>query len=53
MLEEKFRQATLISRGDLAVFLTRPVAAGFVAASGLLVLAQVVAWWRGRRLAPS
>jgi len=51
MLEEKFRQATLLSRGDLSVFLTRPVAAGFVAASGLLVLAQVVAWLRGRRLA--
>ncbi len=50
MLEEKFRQATLLSRGDLSVFLTRPVAAGFVAASGLLVLAQVVAWLRGRRL---
>ncbi len=50
MLEEKFRQATLLSRGDLSVFLTRPVAAGFVAASGLLVLAQGVAWLRGRRL---
>ena len=52
MLEEKFRQATLLSRGDLAVFVTRPVAAGFVAASGLLVLAQLAAWWRGRRQAP-
>ena len=50
MLEEKFRQATLLSRGDLSVFVTRPVAAAFVAASALLVLAQVAAWLRGRRL---
>ena len=49
-MEEKFRQATLLSRGDLTVFVTRPVAAGFVAASALLVAIQVLAWWRGRRL---
>jgi len=47
-LEEKFRQATLLSRGDLSVFVTRPVAAAFVGASALLVLAQVVAWLRRR-----
>jgi putative tricarboxylic transport membrane protein len=51
MVEENFRQATLISRGDLAVFVTRPIAAGFVAASALLVLAQVVAFARRRRVA--
>ena len=49
-MEEKFRQATLLSRGDLTVFVTRPVAAAFVAASALLVAIQVLAWWRGRRL---
>jgi len=45
----------LLSRGDLGVFVTRPIAAGFVAASALLVAIQLVAWWRGRRLvaAPS
>jgi TctA family transporter len=48
-LEPNFRRAMLLSRGDLSVFLTRPVAAGFVAASAFLVLAQVAAWWRGRR----
>jgi len=47
-LEEKFRQAMLISRGGLSVFVTRPVAAAFVAASALLALAQVVAWGRRR-----
>jgi TctA family transporter len=48
-MEEKFRQATLLSRGDLTVFVTRPVAAAFVAASALLVAIQVLAWRRGRR----
>jgi putative tricarboxylic transport membrane protein len=48
-LEPNFRRAMLLSRGDLSVFVTRPVAAGFVAASTLLVLVQVVAWLRGRR----
>jgi putative tricarboxylic transport membrane protein len=49
MLEENFRRAMLISRGDLSVFVTRPIAAGFVAASALLVAVQLVAWLRGRR----
>ena len=48
-LEPSFRRAMLLSRGDLSVFVTRPVAAGFVAASALLVLGQVVAWARRRR----
>lgn len=50
MLEENFRRAMLLSRGDLSVFATRPIAAGFVAASALLVALQLAAWWRGRRL---
>ena len=48
-LEPSFRRAMLLSRGDLAVFATRPVAAGFVAASALLVMVQMLAWWRGRQ----
>jgi putative tricarboxylic transport membrane protein len=48
-LEPNFRRAMLLSRGDLSVFATRPVAAAFVAACALLVLVQVGAWWRGRR----
>jgi len=50
MLEENFRRAMLLSRGDLTVFVTRPIAAGFIAVCALLVLIQVVAWLRGRRL---
>jgi len=49
MLEENFRRAMLLSRGDLSVFVTRPIAAGFVAASATLVAIQLAAWLRGRR----
>ena len=52
MLEENFRRAMLLSRGDLGVFVSRPIAAAFVGISAVLVLAQVVAWWRKRRLVP-
>jgi putative tricarboxylic transport membrane protein len=47
-LEPNFRRAMLLSRGDLSVFVTRPIAAGFVAASAVLVAIQLVAWLRGR-----
>jgi putative tricarboxylic transport membrane protein len=49
MLEENFRRAMLLSRGDLGVFVARPVAASFVALSALLLLAQAGAWLRARR----
>ena len=39
--EENFRRAMLISRGDLMVFLTRPISAFFVTLSVLLILAQI------------
>ena len=48
MLEENFRRAMLLSRGDLGVFATSPIAATFVGLSALLVLAQVGSWLRGR-----
>ncbi|MFM0619744.1 tripartite tricarboxylate transporter permease [Paraburkholderia nemoris] len=44
-LEQNFRRAMLLSRGDLTVFLHRPISAWFIGASALLVLAQVVAYW--------
>jgi TctA family transporter len=50
MLEENFRRALLISRGDLGVFLHRPISAGFVAASALLIALQVVAYLRRLRV---
>lgn len=53
MLEENFRRAMLLSRGDLMVFLQRPISAWFIGACGLLILAQVVAYVRRLRLPPA
>ena len=47
-LEPNFRRAMLLSRGDLSVFVTRPVASGFMAACASLVLFQLLAWGRRR-----
>jgi TctA family transporter len=52
MLEENFRRAMLLSRGDLIVFLERPISAWFISACSLLILAQVVAYARKLRLPP-
>jgi TctA family transporter len=41
MVEENFRRAVLISRGDLYVFLDRPISATFIGLSALLVLVQI------------
>jgi TctA family transporter len=46
MLEENFRRAMLLSRGDLMVFLQRPISAWFIGACSLLILAQLVAYAR-------
>jgi TctA family transporter len=48
MVEENFRRALLLSRGDLSIFVTRPISAAFIAVCTLLVLAQVFFWLRGR-----
>src|ERR1700704_4126199 len=39
--EENFRRAMLISRGDLLVFIERPISAFFVTLSALLILTQI------------
>jgi hypothetical protein len=39
--EENFRRALLISRGDLLVFLERPISAVFVALCVLLIVGQI------------
>ncbi|PYE25472.1 TctA family transporter [Paraburkholderia silvatlantica] len=41
MMEENFRRTLLMSRGDLAIFLERPVACGFIFVSLLLVALQI------------
>ncbi|MDQ2927886.1 MAG: tripartite tricarboxylate transporter permease [Caldimonas sp.] len=53
MLEENFRRAMLLSRGDITVFIHRPISAWFIAACTLLVLAQVFAYVRRITIKPA
>ena len=46
LLEENFRRALLLSRGDLGVFLQRPISAGFLAACCLVLGVQLASWLR-------
>ncbi|MBK4738685.1 hypothetical protein JJB74_29070 [Noviherbaspirillum sp. DKR-6] len=48
MVEENFRRALLLSRGDLSIFVTRPISAAFMAVCTLLVLVQVFFWLRAK-----
>ena len=49
LVEENFRRALLLSHGDLMVFVQRPISAGFVAASALLVVVQLMLRMRADR----
>jgi TctA family transporter len=49
MVEDNFRRSLLLSHGHLAVFLQRPISAVFIAATALLVLAQIVLRLRAPR----
>jgi len=42
LVEENFRRALLLSRGDLMIFIQRPISAGFIGACALLVLLQIL-----------
>ena len=48
-LEENFRRALTLSRGDLSVFVGSPISASFVALAVLLLGAQVYLAWRKPR----
>jgi len=48
-LEENFRRALLLSRGDLATFIDRPISAVFIGFCVLLLLAQAFAAYRKMR----
>src|SRR5664279_2709664 len=50
LLEENFRRAMLLARGDLTVYLTRPIAAWIIGACTLLILAQVFSYFRRLRV---
>jgi TctA family transporter len=45
MLEENFRRAMLLSRGDLSAFLTRPISGTLIGLIGLFVAWQLVAFF--------
>jgi putative tricarboxylic transport membrane protein len=49
LMEENLRRALLISRGDPSVFVTRPISAGFLIATVVLLLILVVPTIRKRR----
>jgi len=42
MMEEALRQSLILSTGSFAVFATRPISAGFLLASALLLLLPLV-----------
>ena len=46
MMEENFRRALLLSRGDMLIFVQRPISATFVCISALLLLAVTWSAWR-------
>ena len=54
MVEENFRRALLLSRGDMMVFIEKPISASFMAICAVLILAQVYfaarGAWRGRQI---
>lgn len=50
MVEENFRRAMLLSRGDVTVFVQRPISAAFIALSALLLIGVTWSSFRGRAL---
>ncbi len=49
LMEENLRRALLISRGDPTVFITRPISAGFLIATALLLAVMIVPNIRKKR----
>jgi len=48
--EENFRRAMLISRGDISVFVTRPISAVFVGLCVTLIAVQIYVRMRGTKI---
>jgi putative tricarboxylic transport membrane protein len=49
MLEENFRRALLLSRGDLGAFFTRPISGTLLGFIGFFIVWQVVSFYRQER----
>jgi len=52
MMEENLRRSLLLSEGDPSVFFTRPISAGFMAATGVLLLIFILPALRKERERP-
>jgi TctA family transporter len=50
--EENFRRAMLIARGDISVFVTRPISAVFVGMCAILIGMQIYVRLRGSKKEP-
>ncbi|HYP83650.1 tripartite tricarboxylate transporter permease [Variovorax sp.] len=50
MVEENFRRALLLSRGDFAIFVERPISCAFIVLSALLLIGVTWSHMRGRAL---
>ena len=53
MVEDNFRRALLLSRGDLGIFIQRPISATFVAIAAAMILVQLYLWLRGMMRRPT
>jgi putative tricarboxylic transport membrane protein len=49
LVEENFRRAVLLSHGDMAVFIERPISGAFIGVCALLIAGQLYFWLRARR----
>src|SRR3712207_5362946 len=50
MMEENLRRAMLMARGDVSVFVTRPISLAFILTTGLILIAFSVPAMRRRRV---
>lgn len=53
MLEMALRQSLLLGKGRLSIFVTRPIAATFLAVSAIFLIRTAVSWGRDRRRKPA
>jgi putative tricarboxylic transport membrane protein len=49
LMEENLRRAMLIARGDVTVFFTRPISAGLLAVSAILLVLAALPMLREKR----
>jgi putative tricarboxylic transport membrane protein len=50
LMEEHLRRAMLMARGDVSVFVTRPISLGFILATAVMLLLATMPMWRRRKM---